>query len=113
MVLKPIHERDKLEELRVGNRDTLDGLVDTKPYLTNKSDIVALLVLQHQADVQNLITRVSYDARTAADKREDPLESTVDRLLDMMLFVDAVEYTEPISGDAQVPGPIASPAAGR
>ncbi|HWN39823.1 MAG TPA: hypothetical protein VNP02_15075 [Gammaproteobacteria bacterium] len=99
MVIKTIYDFDKLEELRVGNRDTLDGLVDTKPYLTNKSDIVALLVLQHQADVQNLITRVSYDARTAADKREDPLETTVERLLDMMLFVDAVEYTDPISGD--------------
>jgi len=101
MIIKTIYDFDKLEELRVGNRDTLDGLIDTKPYLTNKSDIVALLVLQHQADVQNLITRVSYDARSAADKREDPLEATVERLLNMMLFVDAVEYTEPISGDAK------------
>ncbi|HVJ30694.1 MAG TPA: hypothetical protein VNA66_10330 [Gammaproteobacteria bacterium] len=101
MVIKTIYDFDKLEELRVGNRDTLDGLVDTKPYLTDKSDIVALLVLQHQADVQNLITRVSYDARTAAAKREDPLDDTVERLLQMMLFVDAVEYTEPISGDAK------------
>ncbi|HEY3517660.1 MAG TPA: hypothetical protein VGL98_11490, partial [Gammaproteobacteria bacterium] len=99
MIIKTLYDFDKLEELRVGNRDTLEGLVDTKPYLTDKSDIVALLVLQHQADVQNLITRVSYDARTAADKREDPLEATVERLLQMMLFVDAVEYTEPISGD--------------
>ena len=99
MVIKTLYDFDKLEELRVGNRDTLDGLVDTKPYLTNTSDIVALLVLQHQADVQNLITRVSYDARSPEDKREEPLEETVERLLRMMLFVDAVEYTEPISGD--------------
>ena len=72
-----------------------------KPYLTNTSDIVALLVLQHQADVQNLITRLHYDARTAEERREEPLEETVERLLRMMLFVDAVEYTEPISGDAK------------
>jgi hypothetical protein len=101
MVIKTLYDFDKLEELRVGNRDTLDGLVDTKPYLTNKSDIVALLVLQHQADVQNLITRLSYDAQIAAEKREEPLEETAERLLRMMLFVDAVEYTEPISGDAE------------
>ena len=101
IVIKTIYDFDKLEELRVGNLDTLDGLVDTKPYLTNTSDIVALLVLQHQADVQNLITRLSYDARTAADKREEPLEETAERLLRMMLFVDAVEYTEPIAGDAR------------
>ncbi|HUQ50923.1 MAG TPA: hypothetical protein VM692_01800 [Gammaproteobacteria bacterium] len=99
MVIKTLYDFDKLEDLRVGNRDTLDGLFDVSPYLTNESDIVALLVLQHQADVQNLITRVSYDARTAADKREEPLEETVERLLRMMLFVDAVEYTAPISGN--------------
>jgi hypothetical protein len=99
MVIKTLYDFDRLEELRVGNLDTLDGLLDVEPYLTNKSDIVALLVLQHQADVQNLITRLSYDARTAEDKREEPLEETVERLLRMMLFVDAVEYTAPISGD--------------
>jgi hypothetical protein len=42
---------------------------------------------------------LSYDARIAADKREEPLEETAERLLRMMLFVDAVEYTEPIAGD--------------
>jgi hypothetical protein len=99
MVIKTLDDFDNLDELRVGNRDTLDGLVDTKPYLTSSSDIVALLVLQHQADVQNAITRVSYDARSAAENREEPLDETVERLLRMMLFVDAVEYTEPISGD--------------
>jgi hypothetical protein len=100
MVIKTIYDFDRLDELRVGNLDTLEGLFDTKPYLTDKSDIVALLVLQHQADVQNLITRVSYDARTAEEKREEPLEETVERLLHMMLFVDSVEYTAPIAGDA-------------
>ena len=99
VVIKTLYDFDKLEELRIGNRDTLDGLVDTKPYLTNTSDIVALLVLQHQADVQNLITRVHYDARTAEDKREEPLDETLERLIRTMLFVDAVEYTAPISGD--------------
>ncbi len=98
MVIKTLADFDKLEELRLGNVDTLDALVDVKPYLTNTSDIVALLVLQHQADVQNLITRLSYDARTAEERRAEPLETTAERLLRMMLFVDAVEYSEPISG---------------
>ena len=64
MKIKTLHDFDDLESHRVGNIDTLDAQFDTKPYLTNKSDIVALLVLQHQADVQNQITRVSYDTRT-------------------------------------------------
>jgi hypothetical protein len=99
MVIKTLYDFDRLDELRVGNRETLDGLFDLQPYLTNKSDIVALLVLQHQVDVQNLITRLSYDARTAEDRRPEPLEETAERLLRTMLFVDAVEYTDPISGE--------------
>ncbi len=98
MVIKSLADFDKLEELRVGNVDTLEALVDVRPYLTNTSDIVALLVLQHQADVQNLITRLHYDARSTEERREEPLEATAERLVQMMLFVDAVEYTEPIAG---------------
>ena len=113
MVIKTLYDFDKLEELRKGNLDTLDGLFDVQPYLTDQSDIVALLVLQHQADVQNLITRVSYDARTAEDKREEPLDETVERLLRMMLFVDAVEYTAPISGDAEVRRAVREPRGAR
>jgi hypothetical protein len=101
MVIKTLYDFDRLEELRVGNRDTLDGLLDVAPYLTDKSDIVALLVLQHQADVQNLITRLRYDAHTPESRREEPLDETAERLLRMMLFVDAVEYTAPIAGDAK------------
>jgi hypothetical protein len=99
IVIKTLNDFDRLEEMRVGNLDTVDGLFDTTPYLTNESDIVALLVFQHQVDVQNLITRVSYDARSAPERREEPLEDTIERLVRTMLFVDAVEYTEAISGN--------------
>ena len=108
MKIKTLYDFDKLEELRVGNLDNLDALFDTKPYLTNKSDIVALLVLQHQADVQNQITRVSYDTRTALAavqsgtltqaEAQTRIAAPVEELLQMMLFVDAVEYTAPIAG---------------
>lgn len=98
MVIETLDDFNRLDALRVGNVDTLNALVNVEPYLTNTSDIVALLVLQHQADVQNIITRLSWDARSAPEQREDPLEATVERLLRTMLFVDAVEYTDPISG---------------
>jgi hypothetical protein len=101
MVIKSLDDFERLEELRVGNLETLDGLVDTQPYLANTSDIVALLVLQHQIEIQNRITRLSYDARSAAERREEPLEQTAEQLLRAMLFVGAVEYTEPIAGRAE------------
>lgn len=100
MVVKSLADFDRFEELRVGNRDSLDGLLDVTPYLSDKSDIVALLVFQHQLDVQNLITRLGYDARTPGDKQAELVAESLDRLLRAMLFVDAVEYTAPISGDA-------------
>ena len=68
MLIRDFKDFDRLEELRVGNLDTLDALFDTKPYLTNKSDIVALLMLEHQVNAQNELTRVNYDVRTAIDR---------------------------------------------
>jgi hypothetical protein len=100
MIIKTLYDFDRLDELRKGNLETLDGLFDVSPYLTNKSDIVALLVFQHQADVQNLITRLSYDARTPSDDQPALVAETAERLLRTMLFVEAVEYTAPISGEA-------------
>jgi hypothetical protein len=101
MVIRSLADFDRFEELRVGNRDTLDGLFDVTPYLTDKSDIVALLVFQHQLDVQNLITRLAYDARTPAANQAELVAESVERLLRAMLFVDAVGYTAPISGDSK------------
>jgi hypothetical protein len=41
----------------------LDGLLDTTVYPTNTSDVVALLVLQHQVDIHNLIIHANYRCR--------------------------------------------------
>jgi hypothetical protein len=48
---------------RISNRSNLPSLadyIDTAPYMSDKSDIVALLVLEHQSYVHNLITRAKY-----------------------------------------------------
>ena len=68
VVIRSLTDFERLEELRIGNIETLDHLFDTTAYLTNKSDVVALMVLEHQTNVQNLITRVSYDVQTALAK---------------------------------------------
>ncbi|HEV2703757.1 MAG TPA: hypothetical protein VGV09_19185 [Steroidobacteraceae bacterium] len=101
----------KLDAVRRGNIDSLEGLFNTKPYLTDKSDVVALLVLQHQETVQNLLTRVSFEVRkalaqagnkpaTLAPKRQQELKGFMDDLANAMLFVDAVPYTDVISGNS-------------
>ncbi len=55
----------QLESLRIGNVTSLDTLLNTDPYPAKTSDIVALMVIEHQVEVQNLITRVNYDIRSA------------------------------------------------
>lgn len=42
------------------NIPNVDGLFDTRPYLTDKSDIVALLVFEHQVYVKDLLTRAKF-----------------------------------------------------
>lgn len=48
---------------RGGNVTRLDKFFDTERYLTNSSDIVALLVLEHQLEMQNTITRAGMNCR--------------------------------------------------
>lgn len=118
VLVRSANELVDLDKLRRGNLDNLDGLFDTRPYLTNKSDIVALLVFQHQMHMQNLITRVNFEVRQAnaraGRKDGDPvaaatefppdvqmnLQERLDDLVNGMLFVNAAPYTAKITGNS-------------
>jgi hypothetical protein len=50
------------------NLRTLAGYFDTKKYPADRSDIAALLVLEHQAYIQSLITRVNFKVRTVLSR---------------------------------------------
>jgi len=52
-----------LDKIRRGSLASLASLLDTSPYLRSTSDIVALLVLEHQVTVHNLIIRANYKSR--------------------------------------------------
>jgi hypothetical protein len=72
---------------------TLSGLFETDSYLSPYSDIVALLVFDHQARMMNLLTRLGWQTRIAAFERRAPasdpaLRATANELVDYMLFVD-------------------------
>ena len=68
------------------NQRDLSPFVNTDPYLSPYSDIVALMVLEHQARAQNLIFRCHRDAHWA------------ERLADYLLFTDEAPLTAPIEG---------------
>ena len=56
---------------RGANATDLSEWVDTEPYLGSGSDIVALLVLEHQASLQSVIVRVNYETRTALRNEQE------------------------------------------
>jgi hypothetical protein len=118
VVIRSQQDLDKISSLRTGDVDTLKGLFDTKPYLTDKSDVVALLVLQHQVTLHNLITRVNFKARTLAthDKnvagKTNPtfddfsprgqvaLKAMLEPLVQGLLNAGASDFPGPMSGNS-------------
>ena len=76
---------------------SLSGRFDMTGYLSPYSDIVALLVLEHQAQMLNLITRVGWEARVGAAAQRS-FTSTVEEFVDYLLFVDESPLPGPISG---------------
>ena len=83
------------------NLDSLASYIDTRPYFSDKSDVIALLVLEHQAHVQNLITRVKYAVAKRKDLRESNLswaELTADQqqalLTDLTGLATAVTFED-------------------
>ena len=74
-------------------------------YLSPSSDIVALMTLEHQTRMTNLILRIGWEARVAAEdgKREEfrqRLDFLVDEIVTYMLFADEAPIPKRIEGDS-------------
>jgi len=68
LVADPDHPQ-RMETSAGGNVTDLGDRFDTSRYLSPHSDIVALLVLEHQIRMQNLITAANYETRFAREER--------------------------------------------
>ncbi len=110
-------KRDAEIDMEAGaNRITLDNQVAADRYLAAHSDIVALMVLEHQTGMHNLFTRADFETRMALHRQavtdkifeRDPntlSESTQriianigDKLVAYMLYVNEVELDDPVKG---------------
>jgi hypothetical protein len=73
---------------------TLSTRFDTSAYLSPHSDVVALLVFDHQVRMMNLLTRIGWEARVLAhdgrsvDAAATALRDAAAEVVDYMLFVD-------------------------
>ena len=79
--------------------ESLEGRFDMTGYPSRYSDLVALLVIEHQARMSSLITRVNWEARLGAEAGR-PLSAAVDELVDYLLFVDEVPLPGKVTGSS-------------
>jgi hypothetical protein len=110
---------EQLDRDAGANITDLSAFVDTQPYLAPTSDIVALMVLEHQVQMQNYLTLAGYETRhaqfydqvmnEALDRPADyQSESTLrrvaaagDKVLKYLLFAEEFPLTSPVSGSAE------------
>lgn len=101
------------------NLTQLDKRLDTNMYLAPHSDLVALMVLEHQSRMHNLITRAHFETDTVnhydqlynkaldrpANFRSDVSKRRIARvaedLLRYMLFVDEFALKSPVQGTSK------------
>ncbi len=86
---------------------SLTSEFDTNPYPADSSDVAALMVMNRQVRMTNLLVRAGIDARileeqpdsaASASYRRDLLESDARAVVDYMLFVGEVEIVGEIKG---------------
>ena len=109
---------DDAGTLEAGDADvkTLNRFFDTGRHMTPHSDLVALMVLEHQVRLTNLITRVGWETKLAladhasrlallkepvgewSDSIRRRIEQPAEVLLRSLLLIDESPLTSPVSG---------------
>jgi hypothetical protein len=112
-------DRDHPEQLdreKGANVTDLKSRIDIGAYLGGHSDLVALMVLEHQTRMTNLITRVNYETRMAmheqqainkslgepedrmSDSARRRIDNAAEALVKYLLFADEALLEGPVKG---------------
>jgi hypothetical protein len=86
------------------NVTSLEDRFNTSRYLAPTSDIVALMTLEHQTRMNNLMTRIGWDTRIALregngkldDAARGRINAEIEEMVGYMLFVDEAPLNEPV-----------------
>ncbi len=116
LVIKSTRQTEPVDNTSGQNVTELDSRFKTSAYLSPHSDLVALMVLEHQAEAHNLLTRANFQTREALhaeaglnrDLKEPPAhrwESTTTRikhaseaLVKYLLFCGEAPITSKLQG---------------
>ena len=115
----PLREQQNtpaLRDLSPHDRQSLAGYFDTSKYLSDRSDIAALLVMEHQSSLQNLIVRVNFKIRTVMSRSnamaaggprsweqvsptdQRAVRAMMEPLVKALFFTDAASLNDAITG---------------
>ena len=94
--------RHKKEPGYHGNQTDLKRLLDTSIYPVPSSDIVALMTLEHQAHMQNFLTRLNQDSTAALQQfgHLNHLKNVIEGFLKYLLFTEEAPLSAPIKGSS-------------
>ena len=119
MLRRTARDLSEFEMEKGANAKTLDAFVDTSPYLSPHSDLVAQMVLQHQAFMHNAITEASYSGQQAvydtkvmnkvferepgyeSESMKRRYDSAANKLVKALLFCDEWKIKTPIEGTSE------------
>jgi len=114
--VRDVGRPDQLDMETGANVTRLQGLVKLDHYLRPDSDLVALMVLEHQTKLHNLLTRANWETRIALHQQEDMnralgqpstywfdstrrrIRNQVEDLLKYLLFTDGVRLDAAVAG---------------
>lgn len=95
--------------------ESLKGLFESRGFLSAHSDVAALMVLEHQSTMTNLLTWANWEARLAAHQAQagtvlpSPpgkvpaavrVQDAVNELVDYLLFIDEVPLAGAVAGSS-------------
>lgn len=101
---------ESIDLSRQTNIDRLEYEFDTKRYLSPHSDIVALLVLAHQVEMHNTLTKGDFQIRKLIhdessgktkllpEERQLILRQVASNIVAQLLFSNELQFAEPIGG---------------
>jgi len=103
LIGKAAFEQNEKTPGYLGNVTDLSRVVDPSPYPLAQSDIVALMVLEHQTHMHNFITRLQYESTIALQQfgHLRYLGNATESFLKYLLFAEETPLTAQIAGSPE------------
>jgi hypothetical protein len=100
-VVTDIRDEESIRDNQELTLRSIRGRADDGSYLIESSDVVSLMVFDHQMHMTNLLTRYGWEVRYAmrsAPESDSDLVVALHEVVDYMMFIDEVPLPSPLMG---------------